>query len=112
MKNFNQLCVWHGTTLGESKPKDLEDFFKDELGVRVKYKCEVTTLPNIDENGIPDFNTGGRNDLFFYVHNDDIPKFSVPRLRMGIRWWEDVIVYNDDAHLYTKEFIEANPAGW
>ena len=112
MTNFNQLCVWPGTVLGESTPKDLEDFFKDEMGVRVKYHTEVETLPDVDDNGNILTGTGGRNDLFFFIHDDDIGKFSVPRLQMGIRWWEDVIVYNDNAHLYTEEFIEANPAGW
>jgi hypothetical protein len=97
--------------LGESTPKDLEDFFLNEMGVRVKYHTEVETLPDV-ENGkaVPD--TGGRNDLFFFVHDEDIPKFAVPRLQMGIRWWEDVIVYNDNGALYTEEFLEANPPTW
>jgi hypothetical protein len=110
-KDFTQLCVWPGTVLGDSTPKDLEDFFLNEMGVRVKYHTEVETLPDV-ENGkaVPD--TGGRNDLFFFVHNDDIPKFAVPRLQMGIRWWEDVIVYNDNKNLYTDQFLEANPPTW
>jgi hypothetical protein len=112
MENFKQLCVWPGTELGDSKPNDLEKFFLDEMNVRVKYHTEVTTLPNIDENGIPDFNTGGRNDLFFYVHDQDIANFAVPRLKMGIRWWEDVVGYNNNSHLYTPEFLDANPLTW
>ena len=112
MENFKQLCVWPGTELGNSKPNDLEKFFLDEMGVRVKYHTEVTTLPDIDENGIPDFNTGGRNDLFFYVHDQDIANFAVPRLKMGIRWWEDVVGYNNNSHLYTPEFLDANPLTW
>ena len=110
-KDFTQLCVWLGTVLGDSTPKDLEDFFLNEMGVRVKYHTEVETLPDV-ENGkaVPD--TGGRNDLFFFVHDEDIPKFAVPRLQMGIRWWEDVIVYNDNKHLYTDQFLEANPPTW
>jgi hypothetical protein len=39
-------------------------------------------------------------------------KFAVPRLSLGIRWWEDVIKYNDNSHLYPLEFIEANPPKW
>jgi hypothetical protein len=31
---------------------------------------------------------------------------------MGIRWWEDVIVYNDNSHLYPEEFIQENPPTW
>ena len=50
--------------------------------------------------------------VVFSVHDEDIPKFAVPRLQMGIRWWEDVIVYNDNKHLYTDQFLEANPPTW
>ena len=108
---YTQLCVWPGTVLGDSIPQDLVDFFQDEMGVRIKYHTEVETLPDL-ENGKPVPDTGGRNDLFFFVHSDDAGKFAVPRLQMGIRWWEDVIVYNDNAHLYTPEFIAANPPTW
>ena len=112
MENFKQLCVWQGTILGESKPSDLEDFFLEEMGVRVKFYCEVKTLPDLNENREPDLETGGRNDLFFHVHHEDVTKFAVPRLKMGIRWWEDVVKYNDNSHLYTKEFLDANPVTW
>lgn len=110
-KDFTQLCVWPGTVLGDSTPKDFEDFFLNEMGVRVKYHTEVETLPDVEnDKAVPD--TGGRNDLFFFVHSEDIPKFAIPRLQMGIRWWEDVIVYNDNKHLYTDQFLEANPPTW
>ena len=83
---FNQLCVWPGVVVGDSKKvqEDFVKFFRDELGVTIKYETEVKTLP--DETG-----PGGRNDLFFYIADDDIMKFSVPRLSMGIRWYEDVL---------------------
>ena len=109
---YKQLCMWPGTLLGDSTPKDLENFFLDEMGVRVKYHVEVKTLPDLDSSGNSVPETGGRNDLFFYVHDEDILKFAVPRLQMGIRWWEDVIKYNDNSHLYPKEFIHNNPATW
>jgi hypothetical protein len=109
---FSQLCVWPGTVLGDSTPSDLEQFFLEEMNARIKYHCSVTTLPDLDKNGRPDFSTGGRNDLFFYVHEDDVAHFAVPRLKMGIRWWEDVVGYNDNSHLYTPEFIAAHPLTW
>lgn len=109
---FTQLCVWPGTVLGDSTPQDLEQFFLDEMKTRVKYKCEVVTNPDIDESGNAIPETGGRNDLFFYVHSDDINHFAVPRLKMGIRWWEDVVGYNDNRHLYSEEFLNANPLTW
>jgi len=31
---------------------------------------------------------------------------------MGIRWWEDVVKYNSNEHLYTEEFLEAHPTAW
>ena len=112
MKKYNQLCVWPATVVGKDDVKDLEDFFKKEMDVRVKYKTEVLTNPDLDEDGneVPD--TGGRNDLFFYVHDDDIGKFAVPRLSMGIRWYEDVVSYNDGAYLYPQSFLEENPITW
>jgi hypothetical protein len=85
---------------------------KNEMGVRVKYHTEVQTLPDLNPSGNPIPETGGRNDLFFFVHDEDVSKFAVPRLHLGIRWWEDVIVYNDNSHLYTQEFIQANPPKW
>ena len=112
MKNYTQLCVWPGTLLGDNTPDDFEQFIKNELGVKVKYYTEIITKPDLDKDGnyIPD--TGGRNDLFFYVHDEDVAKFALPRLQMGIRWWEDVIKYNDNSHLYDAEFIKSNPPTW
>jgi hypothetical protein len=112
MENYTQLCVWPGTVLGDSKPEELESFFLDEMKTRIKFHAEVQTLPDLDKNGNPDPETGGRNDLFFYVHSDDVASFAVPRLQMGIRWWEDVVGYNDNRHLYTEEFLNANPLTW
>jgi len=112
MSDFTQLCVWPGIVLGDSTPQDLEKFFLDELGTRVKYHTEVKTLPDLDSSGKPVPETGGRNDLFFFVHNDDVGAFSIARLSMGIRWWEDVVKYNDNSHLYTSEFRRENPVTW
>jgi hypothetical protein len=112
MKNFTQLCVWPGTTLGNSTADDLVNFFAEDMGVRIKYKGEVETLPDVNENGTILEGTGGRIDQFFYVHDEDVGKFALPRLKMGIRWWEDVVKYNDNTHLYTPEFLEENPTTW
>ena len=105
-KEFNQLCVWPGTVVGDNKKvqEDFVKFFKDELGVTVKYETEVKTLP--DETG-----PGGRNDLFFYIADDDISKFAVPRLSMGVRWWEDVLG-NGGGKLYPTEILEKYKKTW
>ena len=107
---FNQLCVWPGTVVGDSKKvqEDFVKFFKDELGVTVKYETEVKTLPDPGDLGMK---TGGRNDLFFYIADDDIMKFAIPRLNMGIRWYEDVLG-NGGGDLYPTEVLEKYEKTW
>ncbi len=104
---FNQLCVLQGTIMPEGGAKELEAFFKNEMGVTVKFETEVKTLPDTPECT----ETGGRNDLFFYIADDDIGKFAVPRLQMGIRWWEDVLG-NGNGKLYPEEILEKYPKTW
>ena len=104
---FNQLCVMEGTLMPEGGAKELETFFKNEMGVTVHFETEVKTLP--DEPGCT--LTGVRNDLFFYIADDDIGKFAVPRLQMGIRWWEDVLG-NGNGKLYPEEILEKYPKTW
>jgi|LauGreDrversion4_2_1035121.scaffolds.fasta_scaffold1294733_2 hypothetical protein len=106
MGKFNQLCVWEGTLVGKEEIKSFEKFFKNEMNVRVKYMEEIETLPTPGEP-----NTGGRNDVFFYVHDDDIPKFAIPRLSLGIRWWEDVLG-NGNGVLYSQEVLTKYPKTW
>ena len=108
-KEFNQLCVWPGTVVGDNKKvqEDFVKFFKDELGVTVKFETEVKTLP--DTPGCTE--TGGRNDVFFYIADDDVMKFAVPRLSMGIRWYEDVLG-NGGGKLYPTEILEKYEKTW
>jgi hypothetical protein len=112
MENYTQLCVWPGTLVGPEAAEEFESFMLDTFNARVKYHTEVRTRPDIDQEGNEVPETGDRNDLFFYVHDDDIPHFAVPRLQVGIRWWEDVVGYNDNRHLYSSDFIEAHPLSW
>ena len=104
---FNQLCVWPGTVVGKDEITALEAFFKDEMGVTIKYETEVKTLPDTPECT----ETGGRNDLFFYIADDDIGKFAIPRLSMGIRWYEDVLG-NGGGKLYPTEVLEKYEKTW
>lgn len=85
-KNYNQVCVWPGTVVGEDKIDDFVNFMFKEFKTRVQYLEEIKTFP---DKGKPD--TGNRNDLFFAVHDDDVGIFSIPRLEAGIRWIEDVL---------------------
>ena len=91
MENFKQLCVWSGLLLEESEIQDFVKFFQEDMGVRVKYKTTLVTNPDLDAKGNPEPDTGGRRDVFFYIHDEDVQKFAVPRISLGIRWWEDVI---------------------
>ena len=104
---FNQLCVLQGTIMPEGGAKELEAFFKNEMGVTVKFETEVKTLPDTPECT----ETGGRNDLFFYIADDDIGKFAIPRLNMGIRWYEDVLS-NGGGDIYPTEVLEKYKKTW
>lgn len=106
MENFNQLCVWEGTVVGADEVKTFEDWVQSEFGVRAKYSEEVLTLPTPGEEG-----TGGRNDLFFCIHDEDVSKFAIARLVYGIRWWEDVLG-NGNEDLYPQEILEKYPKTW
>lgn len=77
-KDYCQVCVWPGTTLEDTGPAGFETYMFKEFVVRVQYLENINT-------------SGGRSDLFFAVHKDDINKFAVPRLKAGIRWIEDVL---------------------
>ena len=105
---FNQLCVLEGCLMPKGGAKKLESFFKDEMGVTVKFETEVKTLPDPGDLGMK---TGGRNDIFFYIADDDIMKFAVPRLSMGIRWYEDVLG-NGGGKLYPTEVLEKYKKTW
>ena len=126
---YEQVCIWPGTLVvnepddgnvpeswakltEEEKVAHFESAMKDDFGVRVKYLEEVKTNPDIDTSGFNVPGTGGRNDLFFLVHNEDIPKFAIPRLKVGIRWWEDMVSYNSHAHLYPREILDKYEVRW
>jgi len=114
MKNntFTQLCVWQGVLLDGLTTQEFENYMFDNFGTRIKFEIEIKTLPDLDNNGKPIPDTGGRNDVFFYAHAEDIGKFAVPRLQAGIRWWEDVVKYNDNSHLYPKDILDKYELTW
>ena len=87
-EDYNQVCVWPATIVGEDKITEFEKFMLEQFKTRVQYLEEIKTLP---DKGKSIEESGGRNDVFFAVHDDDIGKFSVPRLEFGIRWIEDVL---------------------
>jgi len=89
--DFVQVCVWEGTTLGEEDDNNAQafvDYMKSDMGARVQFLECILTKPNKGDTS-PD--AGGRSDLFFAVHKEDLSKFAIPRLKVGIRWVEDVL---------------------
>lgn len=115
---FTQLIVWPGTIMAEnadevteSHIEKFENYFKTEYDVKIKYDTTVITLPDTDENNNPVEGTGGRPDISFYVHDDDVLKFAPIKIEIGARWYED-IHFNDGTGIYPKEFIEARPKTW
>ncbi len=109
MENFKQLCVWPGTIVGQDSIEEFESVMEKEFGVRVKYAEEVITNPDPGETIEQ---SGGRTDLFFWLHDEDVSKWAIQRLQLGIRWWEDVISYNDNSYLYPQEVIDKYPVTW
>ena len=102
-EGFTQVCVWPGTIVGLDKVAEFESFMLDNFFARVQYLEEVTTALDMT-NGFPVEDTGGRNDVLFAIHNDDIGKFAIPRMQFGIRWIEDV--YGNGCTLYPERVAE------
>jgi len=111
MNKFNQLCVLSGTLMPDGGSKEFEEYFKNQMGVDVKFEREVKTLPDVDDNGRGVAGTGGRNDIFFYISNSHMSKFAIARLSMGIRWWEDVLE-NGSEKIYPEEIVAQYKNTW
>lgn len=107
MEDFHQICVWTGVTLGDLTPEEFEQFMQDEFEVRTQFKEVAITNGSAERDEI-----GGRSDLIFAIHDNDISQFAIARLAVGIRWWEDVVSYNDGAYLYTDEVLTRYPVRW
>jgi hypothetical protein len=81
------LYTPRGTIVKDDEIADFEKWFSEELNTRVQFLETIVTKPDSKN----DKETGGRHDVFFSVHNEDVGKFSIPRLSLGIRWIEDVL---------------------
>lgn len=88
---YSQVAVWPGVILNEEDIENFEEQFLNKLKTRVKFFETITTKPDVNKQGeiVPD--TGGRQDVFFGVHEEDIMGFAVARLGFGIRWIEDIL---------------------
>ena len=104
MENFKQLCVMQGTTLEDSCVEEFEYFFTRE-GFRIKFAEEVETNEILEDGS-------RRRDLLFYIHEDDVDKFALWKFNLGIRWWEDIVSYNDEVKNYKEETLKKYPVNW
>jgi len=106
-EGFSQVCVWPACIVGAEKVKEFEDLMKENFGVRVQYLEEIETFPDRDEFDKNIEGTGGRNDLFFAIHNEDVGSFAIKRLNFGIRWVEDVLAdCNYSQRIYPERVFE------
>ena len=102
---YTQMCVWPSTIVEPGDEDKVQDFFKEQFGLKNPVHvvgCVITQPDKVNGEPVPD--TGGRCDFLFFVHNDDIGKFAVPRLQYGISWWEDV-VGNKRHKIYPSSFL-------
>lgn len=98
---FSQVVVWQGILIGPEMTDQFVEFCATEFdGARVQYIREIQTFP---DPGVP--GTGGRNDVLFSIHEDDVSKFAVKRLGWGMRWLDDVYG-NGHGHLYPDDVRE------
>ncbi len=110
-QGYLQLCVWEGVTLDGADPCEFETWFLNEVKARIRFMEVVLTRPDF-KDGLEVPNTGGRSDIFFYVHQDDIPIFSINRFNLGnCRWWEDVLG-NGGGRLYPESVLEKYEKKW
>lgn len=107
-KDFKQVAILEGVIIKENEAQVFEQFFQDKFGIKIKYLETVETLPDKNEKGEPVEGTGGRKDVFFAIHNDDVMKFAVPRFKIGARWLEDAVanINNPNGIIYPKHVLE------
>ena len=83
-EHYSQVCVWPDTYLdNDDEPQDTRvqlfvDHMKQSYDIRIQFLEEFMT------SGDPP-----KFALIFAVHQEDLPKFAMPRLQLGIRWVED-----------------------
>ena len=104
LPNYTQVCIFPGLLVDQDKIQEFTDQIKEVFDTRVQYLETILTKPDVDN---PE-NTGGRSDVFFAVHQDDIEKFAVKRLQYGIRWIEDAMSNINGYHLNPlyPEYVE------
>lgn len=88
---FNQICIWAGITLNQND--NFEKKMKDVFEVNTKFIMEAKTI------------TSKRNDILFFIHDNDVFNFDEIKLEYNIYWWEDSFNMNCTNYLYSKELL-------
>jgi hypothetical protein len=105
LENYNILALWPSIVVQKDDEDSVQEFMSN-MGCKhpIKLVGCVETLPDWHERNDEEPTTGGRIDLAFYFHSEDIYRIAVRRLQHGIRWWEDVVA-NDIEHGLNKGMI-------
>ena len=84
MEDYSQLVLWLGVYVGEENIEEFEKLFKEKYDFRVKYHSEFELMNEYDTSC-----------TLFYIHSEDIPKFSIFRVGSGdMKWFEDYVENN------------------
>jgi len=106
--DYEQACVIHGLICETKEDQEkIINYLLEKYDIHAKFgDCVVT-------NGSKERKEeGGRHDVIFLVNSKDIDKVSAIKCYLGIRWWEDVVSYNNNAYLYSKEILNKYPVRW
>jgi hypothetical protein len=91
--NYNQVCVAIAFPVKDFDPEFqmFTHFMEKVAQIRIQPLEVVETYPNRDEFGmiIPD--TGGRKDLIFAIHDNDVDKFAIARKLLPIFFIEEAL---------------------
>ena len=102
------LTLWPSVSVKNTDLESVHAFFKKVFDIVITPVGCVTTLPDKNEDGEDEDGTGGRIDFFFYVRNEDVPKFAIKRFAYGMRWWSDVY-FNQQEDIYPLDFRKVHP---
>ena len=76
-KDYNVPTVWFGTILEKTEHDAFKQYFKEEFDTRVDRISQIKAKD-------------GSICVLFYIHKDDVTKFTTKRLRMpDVKWLTD-----------------------
>lgn len=101
------VCVWPGTLVGQEDVEVFNSTMSEQLGIKITYLEEVKTNPNPGETLEE---SGGRNDVFFEMDEDDLDEVTLPFMMMDIfpimNVDEELMNKMNETKLYPQEVID------